>query len=387
MRLISTANLKVGDIVGRALVTESGQVLLNAGIELTERYIESVRAQGFPNIYVSNSGVEETPIEADEDLDPQVRAGAIKIMRSAFDAIANEVETLRNQSFETVAEACTSDAIRDLMSPAGPFGDVCDAAKDILSDVLSRSTLAGLTSIKSVNSKMYNHSIDVCVVAIMIARSIGLDRHQLGQLAAGCLLHDIGKLFVGEGSDSITSVRRHTLLGYELLKNSPDPEILAPHVALEHHELQNGSGQPRGLLGSNTIERDRGMKPPIPTLVGEIATVANIYDNILTGSITQPPMTPDTAVQAINSASGTHLNQAIVSAFLRLVPVYPQGIEVIVRSTNEFRNFTGIVNRVNPVALDKPVILLLRDNKQNSIAPIKIDMADCEDMIIRAKYS
>lgn len=386
MRLISVSNLKSGDIVGRPIVTETGQILLNVGIELNEKYIQALNSKGFSSIYVADSTIEGVQVEGDEDLDPQLRSKAIMSMRTAFQAIEKEVESLRNESIETVAEACKSSVLQDLMRSGGPFDDISNAAKDILSVVLNRSTLAGLTSIKSIDSRIYNHSVDVCVVAIMVAKAIGLEKHQLHQLAAGCLLHDIGKIFVGDNVDTVSSVRRHTLLGYELLKNSPEPEILAPRVALEHHELQNGSGQPRGLVGSNTIERDRTTKTPVPTLVGEIAAVANIYDTLMTGSPTQPPLTPDTAVQAIHSAAGTHLNEAIVAAFLRLVPVYPRGIEIIIRS-GEFRNFAGIVSRINPAKLDKPVLLLLTDNKQNPIVPQEVDSAMYDDMRIRAKYS
>jgi HD-GYP domain-containing protein (c-di-GMP phosphodiesterase class II) len=71
--------------------------------------------------------------------------------------------------------------------------------------------------------------------------------------------------------------------------------------------------------------RNRLSTPPIPTLVGEIAAAANLYDNLLTGSPSRPALTTDLAVQAIYDASGTHLNKEIVTAFIRLVPVFPLG--------------------------------------------------------------
>jgi HD-GYP domain-containing protein (c-di-GMP phosphodiesterase class II) len=62
----------------------------------------------------------------------------------------------------------------------------------------------------------------------MIANAIGLGSRETQQLAVGCLLHDIDKLFVVPSASELSKVRQPTLLGYEILKNSPSSDILAP---------------------------------------------------------------------------------------------------------------------------------------------------------------
>jgi HD-GYP domain-containing protein (c-di-GMP phosphodiesterase class II) len=218
----------------------------------------------------------------------------------------------------------------------------------------------------------------------MIAKAINLPPDRMRQLAVGCLLHDIGKLFVDPHQNRLSQVRQHTLLGYELLKNSTSSDILAPRVALEHHEWQDGTGEPRGLRGSNTIERNRNVSGPVPTLVGEIAAVANLYDNLLSGSPSQPPMAPDQVVMAIRTAGGTNLNKEIVTLFLRLVPVFPLGTEVLVRG-GELRGFTAIVKEVRPDQLDRPTIIVFKDAKGNFISPTEIDLSNKPEITIRCK--
>jgi len=384
MRVVKVANLESGLVVGRPVIDDSGQILLNRGVVLTETYIRALENKGYEHIYVSEAEL-EVIIEGDEDLKPATRAKAVQSLRNVFDMIEHQVPNLRDMSFEDLRTVCASEAMQDLLKAGGPFDDIQGVAANILGEVLTRSTLAGLTSIKSMDSKLYNHSVDVCVVALMIARSIGVDEVQLKQLATGCLLHDIGKVFVDRNESAVSQIRQHTLLGFELLRNSPNPDILAPHVALEHHEHQDGSGEPRGLVGSNTVERDRTLPPPVPTLVGEIAAVANVYDALLTGTPEHPPMTPDAVVQAIRSAAGTRLNQGIVAAFIRLVPVYPLGTEIIVRSES-YRNYTGIVCGINPGRLDKPNIILFKDNRGQPISPIELDTGEDSEFRIRCKF-
>ena len=385
MRLVSVENLEPGFIVGRPVVDDTGKMLLNKGIELTADYIRALALKGYTSIYVAEADA-GVGIEGDEDLDPVTRSKAILGLREVFEAIEHEVPNLREKSMEDLARICEGEAMRALMSPGGPFDGIQDVVASMLREVLTRSTLAGLASICSADSKLYSHSVDVCVVAVMIARAIGLKDAQLKQLATGCLLHDIGKVFVGQDADEKTLVRRHTLLGYELLKNCPDPDIVVPHVALEHHEWQDGSGEPRGLMGGNAIERDRSLPPPIPTLVGEIAAVANVYDGLLAGSQRRPPMTPDAVVQSISNASGTQLNREIVAAFVRLVPVYPLGTSITVRS-GEYRNYTAIVSQVNPARLDRPIITIFRDNKGKTIPAVEMDLAEESGVRIQCKFS
>lgn len=385
MRLISLNNLEEGMIIGRPVIDDDGRILLNGGKELTSAYIAALKIKGFESIYVADQGA-GVIIEGDDDLNVATRAKAIHALRRAYELIEDRVPGLRERSFSDISKAMASEEIRGLMDKGGPFDEIEGAASSIMSEVLNRSTLAGLTSIKSIDSQLYHHSVDVCVVALMIGKEVSLSGAQLKQLALGALLHDIGKIFVNPASDDKTKVREHCLLGYEMLRNSPNPDILAPHVALEHHECQDGTGEPRGLRGSNTIARDRSQPPPIPTLIGEIAAVANVYDNLLTGTASNPALTPDAAIQAMRSISGKRLNRELVNAFVRMAPVFPQGIEVLVRS-EKYKGYIGIVTRVNPDKLDRPQIILFRDNQKKLIEPIEIDMRNERDIQVRAILS
>ncbi len=384
MRIIRTADLKPGFVVGRALTDEKGNILLQQGVELTQRYIQALETKGYNRLYVQDPDLGDDDIEPPEDLSPATRAKAMLTLQRSFAEVAKQLGTVKRQSFDELLEACSSETARVLMGSKGPLADMHEVANSILNEALTHSTLAGLTSMKSADSHLYDHSIDVCVTGIMIGRTVGLTNTRLRQLATGCLLHDIGMMFIDDKVSRTTKIHHHTRLGYELLKNNDDPDIMAPHVALEHHERQDGSGLPRGLIGSNTIARDRSLRPPIPTLIGEIAAVADIYDILLTGAANQDPMPPDMALNAIRQAAGTHLNRQVVEAFLRVVPVYPQGMEIIVRS-EYLHNYSGIVTKVNPTQLDRPVITLVRNNHGKAIPAIAIDLVDKTDMFIRCK--
>jgi HD-GYP domain-containing protein (c-di-GMP phosphodiesterase class II) len=382
MRAIFVEYLKPGLVLGRPLYDNRGNVLLNRGITLTGSYIASLKAKGFEFVYIRDEN--DLDIEPEEDLSPATRARAKSTLLEAYGAIEKEVKTLRNESMSAMIDACSSDAIKTLTGDKGPLSRIADVVRAIMEEVLDRNSLAGLATIRTADAELHDHSISVCVVALMIGRAVGVPDRTMRQLAAGCLLHDLGRVFVDAAAEPAKQIRQHTLLGFELLRNGENGSILAPHVALEHHEHQDGTGLPRGTRSSNTLERDRNLPPPIPTLIGEIAAVANYYDNVLNGRHGMKPAPPDAALRAVCEAAGTRFNRTVVDAFLRCVPVYPVGAEIVVRS-GKYRGYTGVVSEVSTAALDRPTIVLNRDAQRKPAVPITLDLRQEADIEIQCR--
>lgn len=382
MKLVSIDKVRPGDVLGKNVLDEAGQVLLHAGVELKPSYIQSLKMKGYTRLFIRDSS-DLFNVEPDEDLRPETRAKALSTLRNVYKAIEKETEALRRNSVEDIQKVFASDRLKAFLKSDGPLGQIKTLMAFILDEVLSRATLAGMTSIKCTDSALYEHSIDVCVASVLVATNLGLPYHRLRQLAVGALLHDIGMIFIEKGLPEPVRVRHHTILGYELLRNSEDRDILAPHVAYEHHEHQDGTGLPRGLVGSNTVARAETENKAVPTLVGEIVAVTNAYDVLLSGSGDSPPLTPDKAINVLQQRAGTHYNREVVKAFLRVVPVFPKGTEIIV-TEGDYIGYTGIVLQVNIVQLDRPLIALCRDKEGNAIEPIIVNLAQEPDISIRA---
>lgn len=89
-------------------------------------------------------------------------------------------------------------------------------------------------------------------------------------------LHDLGKIGIPDAilkkPDGLTyeefeTMKRHTSIGYELLKNKNSKILnVAAKIAYEHQELWNGAGYPKGLKGTEI------------SIYARIVTVADVYD-------------------------------------------------------------------------------------------------------------
>jgi len=374
MRIAKLAHVTPGYITARAVIDECGRVLLSSGVRLTPDHIERLRARGYTRLYVSPPGDPPDILLEEEELGPALRARAYGAVRQVFIALRERIEGARPTSFEDLIRLCQAGTFREVFTARGPLGEIGRVVQDIVAAVRARRLLTGLTTLKSAGAPHTDHSIDTCVVAVGIGQILGLAETRVRQLATGALLHDIGYAGIPPDVEPALRLRQHALLGYELLRAGDDPDGLAPHVAYEHHEHQDGTGVPRGLVGSNTVERNRALPPPIPTLVGEIAAVANLYDQLLSGTLGNEPLAPDMALRVMREVAGTRLNREVVDAFLRVVPPYPLGVEVVVLD-GPLARYRALVAHLEPAGLARPLLLLTRDPSGNPVAARELDLS------------
>lgn len=126
------------------------------------------------------------------------------------------------------------------------------------------------------NEYIYQHSLNVGVIASEIGRILKLSEEEIYLLALMGLYHDFGKFKVDveilNKPASLSAIeyeemKHHTEYGYKLLeKSSLQKEVLLG--ALLHHERLDGSGYPAGIQGNN-----------IPFLV-RILSIADTFDAI-----------------------------------------------------------------------------------------------------------
>ncbi|MFH1981726.1 MAG: HD domain-containing phosphohydrolase [Pseudomonadota bacterium] len=99
------------------------------------------------------------------------------------------------------------------------------------------------------------HSINVMALALVYASYAGFSLARKRVIGLCALLHDVGKTRIDTDlltaprkltNEEFAEIKRHPVLGYDILSRCRfgDPEI--KRAALEHHEKLDGSGYPRG---------------------------------------------------------------------------------------------------------------------------------------------
>jgi two-component system response regulator RpfG len=127
-------------------------------------------------------------------------------------------------------------------------------------------------------------------------------------------MHDIGKIGIPDAillkqgrlsPEEYKTMQRHTLLGYEILKDSLSKYIqIGAIIALNHHEKFNGDGYPHALKGDS-----------IP-LEARIVAIADVFDALVSDRPYKKSWPIEKAIEYISEERGEHFDPDCAEAFL-----------------------------------------------------------------------
>ena len=392
MRLIHSDNLTAGMEVGEAVHGRLGQVLLAPGVKLTERYISLLRKMDIPATYIADP--DTAGIHVPQPLTPKTRAKASHALSDAFERLApvvkeakgsdNPGDTQARASSERFEKTCRS------VFGGGGFKSLIESVQGVITDLLDHRVLTGLNSIKTHDAYTFQHSIDVTIMGVVLAKRAGWDAAKVRLFGIGCMLHDIGKVFISEEllrkpgrltNEEFEVMKTHPKLGYDLIKAiAPTLGSLVPQVAYQHHERQDGSGYPRGLTGNNALGRS---SPGQIHDFGAMCAVADVYDAMASVRPYRKAWAPDQVVQAVIGLAGDQLNRDAVEIFRSVVAPYPVCSDVLIL-TGSYANYRGVVSRVDPNQLARPVVRVITSETGKRIEPFELDLRKDPEIVVRS---
>ena len=224
-----------------------------------------------------------------------------------------------------------------------------------------------LTQLKNRDEYTAQHSMNVCILSIVIGRHVNLTVRELNEVGLCGMMHDMGKMLVpleilnkpGKlDIDELEVMRSHTTLGYELLKSSDNMFAGAIDVAYSHHEKLDGTGYPRRLPRRNLTTYTR------------MVAIADFYDAITSDRVYQKGRTHLEAIKIISDLSGPHLDPDLVVKFIESIGIYPPGCLVKMNDGS-----IAIVVEINPRQRLRPKIIVILDRGENKVPGKVVDLA------------
>jgi two-component system response regulator RpfG len=163
-----------------------------------------------------------------------------------------------------------------------------------------------------------NHVFRMARYSRMIAEQLGFVEDRCDLIEHAAPMHDIGKIGIPDyilkkpGRLTATEwgeMQRHTVYGYEILRDSPSKYLqMGSIIALAHHEKFDGTGYPDGLSGDE-----------IP-IEARIVTVADVFDALTSRRPYKDAWPVEQALQLLMSERGQMFDPGCVDAFLQNVP-------------------------------------------------------------------
>jgi len=202
---------------------------------------------------------------------------------------------------------------------------------------------------KIAGEDVYFHSLNVSVLAMMLAKEMGLPRPEISLIGLGALFHDVGKTRIPDKilrkMDPLTAAEQnflneHPRYGEEIARTMKLPTPVV-EIILHHHEHMDGTGYP-DKLNENTLPRQT-----------RVVAIANTFDNLCNHVNPAKCLTPYEAVSVMFAKQRHLYDPTALSVFIHCMGIYPPG--TVVRLSDDIWGMVVSVNTHQPL---KPIVLI-----------------------------
>ena len=205
------------------------------------------------------------------------------------------------------------DKVRQRTSEIEQINSFLNLANDKLKQnfLISIKMFSGLMELRG--GAIAGHSRRVAELARKMGAHLGVQAKDLQDLFFAGLLHDVGKIGFPDtmltrpvsklAGDELGRYRKHPAAGEAALMPLEELKEVA-RIVRSHHERHDGQGFPDGMEGTT-----------IP-LGSRILSVANDYDGLINGMLSEKRMSPEEARTMIVQLRGKRYDPVVVDALL-----------------------------------------------------------------------
>jgi len=296
-RPMGLEQLKPGMRLGSTIWDNNGNVLLKAGVELNDKYIDFLSKMQIEIVGVTDEGSNYNRPQAQDVINTETRQAAIEQVKNVLIG--------------------AKESGRLVIEPESLYSTVGELTGQLLGN---RHLIYNLIDLRTQDDYTFAHSVNVCVLSLMTGITLGYTEEELSDLGVGTLLHDLGKIKIPDeilnkpgplSSEEFEIMKTHTTHGYELIQAAGNLDEYYAQIAIQHHENYDGSGYPLGLKGAQIRE------------YAQVAAIADRFDAITANRVYRKSFPPFEAFAMCQAASNYYVMESVARAFIYNIAAYP----------------------------------------------------------------
>ena len=333
MQRVSVGFLEAGMVAARNVHSAEGRLLVTKDTVLSEAMVANIQKTSLGSIYVRNPLFQD--IEAEEVVTEDNRRKAVMALKSAVTAY-QKTKVLDIQPLKKVLRELVVEIIRN------------------------RDSMIHQLDMRTYQDYIYAHSVNTCVLSVLIAVNLDYPEGKLTDLALGTMLHDVGMMMLPDAllmkignltPEESKQVQQHPEDGFNILRTVREIPITVAHIAYQHHERVDGKGYPRNLTADKILE------------FAKVAAVADTFDALVSDRPYRKGMVPHEAYEVMMALADSYVDRDILHLFLTHVAIYPVGAVVQLDNGQH-----GVVTKVLPRLQTRPQVRLLTDQQGNLLS-------------------
>jgi HD-GYP domain-containing protein (c-di-GMP phosphodiesterase class II) len=364
MSRIPFSLLKPGMKVEQSVYGPRGEILINKGSVLTPPCIKKMLEYRIPFVYI-NDGIQQKVFKKN-------KAGAAQIPKiKAKDVVAKETRVAAVRQVKNILMD-TKESGRLVIDPQSIYSTVDQFTGEMMA---CHDLVFNLVDLREQDDYTFAHSVNVCVLALMTGITLGYDQKKLASLGVGALMHDLGKVKIPDEilnkpgrltGEEFSTIKMHTVYGYEMIRDSKSLDSLHAIMAYQHHESCDGSGYPAGIKADKFHD------------FSQIISIVDKFDALTAERVYRKPFSPCEAYEMC-AASGNYLfKDYIVNAFLKNIAAYPTGS--IVELNNGY--IGAVIDTPKGFSTFPRVMLLYAPDSRRLPVSLEISLVDKGDLFV-----
>jgi HD-GYP domain-containing protein (c-di-GMP phosphodiesterase class II) len=303
---VPVTQLKAGDQIFENVLTKKGNLLFEKGRFVTQREIEILRAFFVAYVSIESKG----EVEASDDNNPQQQEEA------------NQQEMPIMQKYDSLVKLMRKVFLDARNGQTPPVLEIRTQLEALLQYIDQYNILTFTPKNIRQNEYLLHHSIMVSLTSYQLAKWHNFQQKDWIPIALSGLLHDIGNVKIDnaifEKASKLTpadmeEVKKHTVFGYQIIKNMPAINEGVKLSALQHHEREDGSGYPLSLKGDKIH------------MYSKILAIADIYHAMTNERQYRNVMSPYLVLEDLFKESFGKLDPALVQTFINKVTSFQNG--------------------------------------------------------------
>lgn len=333
MQRVSVGFLEAGMVAARNVHSAEGRLLVTRDTVLSDAMVANIQKTSLGSIYVRNPLFQN--VEVEDVVTEDNRRKAVMALKSAVTDY-QKTKVLDIQPLKKV--------LRDL----------------VVEIIRNRDSMIHQLDMRTYQDYIYAHSVNTCILSVLIAVNLDYAEGKLTDLALGTMLHDIGMMMLPDAlllkmgnlsPEESKLVQQHPEDGFNILRTVREIPITVAHIAYQHHERVDGKGYPRNLTADKILE------------FAKVVTVADTFDALVSDRPYRKGMVPHDAYEVMMTLADSYVDRDILHLFLTHVAIYPVGA-VVQLDNGQY----AVVTKVLPRLQTRPHVRLLTDEQGSLLA-------------------
>ncbi|MDT8900571.1 HD-GYP domain-containing protein [Anaeroselena agilis] len=286
------SEVQTGMILARPVVSDDMSILLNENTVLTDSMLALLKTWQIQSLYVKEiireGGHNISGFGSEQEAFGRNYADIVRTLKDVFE---------KTRYFKEV-----------------PLGQVQELADQTIESLVNATgVISHLASVRAADDYTFRHSLNVGVIAGLLAKWLKFRGKGLREIVLAGLLHDIGKTQVPLeilnkpgplSGEEMAVIEEHPIKGYKLIE---DTDLIPQSVklcVLQHHERLDGSGYPLAIAGKEIADYAR------------IIAVADVYDAMTSRRVYRGALTPFSVIAEIFAEMFIRLDPAVALPFI-----------------------------------------------------------------------